>query len=247
MEAAMFRRKFWGLCLSFLILFVSCGEEDPVSFQDITGSDIMETEGRTVGEFHSIDFTVVGDVNLTYGMTQSVSITVDDNIIDYIATTVSNGVLTISSNPNTDLSEYDLTVDLIMTDLETLTLSGVGNIVSTNLLAADTAELILSGVGNMFLELDGMYLTSTHSGVGNFNLIGVVATHIIEHTGIGENTCFELYTDTTIAHLIGVGNAHVYAEDYLDVTIGGTGSLFYKGNPTVQQTVTGSGQVIDAN
>jgi len=245
----MFYKSMVMICLSLMLtLCVSCDDDDdPVSSQDIAGSGVMDTEERNVGAFHSVELSTVGNVHLTYGMTQSVSITVDDNIMDYITTSVSGGWLTISSPANVTLRDFELSVDITMTDFEGLDLKGVGNFISMNLLAADTAEIVLSGVGNMFLEIDTDYLTTIHSGVGNFNLIGNTETHSLNLSGIGDIAAFEFVTDTTIALLGGVGNAQVYAEDYLDVIIGGTGSLFYKGDPTITQVITGSGQVIDAN
>jgi hypothetical protein len=243
----MFRRLFLILSL-LLIFFISCSDDDnPVSRQKITGSGDLITESRTVSPFHSINLITVGNIHLAQGATQSVSITVDDNVMDYIFTTVSNGVLTVSSDTGVNVTDFDLILNITMIDLEDLTLTGVGNIISANTFNADLVDIFLYGVGNIDLSLNVDRLTSIFSGVGNFNLLGSANRHLITHSAVGNMNAYSLVTDTTIAVLSGVGNAYVSVNDTLDATITGMGSLYYKGDPAVHQTITGQGRVIDAN
>jgi hypothetical protein len=41
--------------------------------------------------------------------------------------------------------------------------------------------------------------------------------------------------------------AEVHATQFLDVTISGLGSVYYKGHPTITENITGGGSLIDAN
>lgn len=243
----MFRRLFVILSLLSIIL-ISCSDDDnPVSRQKITGSGNLITESRTIPPFNSINLVTVGNVQLTQGATQSVSVTVDDNVMDYILTTVSNGVLTISSDTGVNVTDFDLILNITMIDLEDLTLTGVGNIISAGTFNADVVDLLLHGVGNIDMSLNVDRLNSIFSGVGNFQLLGSADRHQIIHSAVGNMNAYSLVTDTTIAVLSGVGNAYVFANDTLDATITGMGSLYYKGDPAVHQTITGQGRVIDAN
>lgn len=233
-----------------LFLLVSCSDDEdknPIVTTTITGSGTLVTVDRTVASFHSVSLATVGKVNITSGSPQSVSVTVDDNIETHISTTVNNGVLLVSHNPAVNLSDFELTVDLTMTDLEALTITGVGTIATTNRFEVDELDLLLSGVGHMILDLDADRISSVLSGVGNLLLTGAVDRHNCIHSAVGSIQAFELVSDTTVAHLSGVGNAEVYVNDSLNVIISGIGSLLYRGDPTIVQTISGSGQVIDAN
>jgi hypothetical protein len=44
-----------------------------------------------------------------------------------------------------------------------------------------------------------------------------------------------------------VGDCEVHVLNELNVTITGVGIVYYKGNPTINSSVTGMGQFIDSN
>lgn len=264
----MFGKLFAVCSLLIMIIFVSCSDDNnPVGPKiEIKGSGNIVSEERVATPFHSVDFTTVGNVHITSGASQLVTINVDDNVMEHIFTTVSNGVLKVSSNPNANLSEFELDVYLTMTDLEKVTLTGVGNIVGTNTFLADTVELTLDGVGNIVFNLDSdmIYamlegvgnfnlnletnrLMSALNGVGNINLEGSTPYHQCVHTSTGAILAFNLITDTSFVVQTAVGHTEVYVNDYMNVIISGLGSVYYKGHPTIDVTVSGTGQVINAN
>jgi hypothetical protein len=48
--------------------------------------------------------------------------------------------------------------------------------------------------------------------------------------------------------LSGSGDTHISVTAYLDVTISGSGNVYYKGDPSViNKNITGTGQLIDEN
>jgi hypothetical protein len=240
------------LILIFLCIFtiggLSCSDDDePTSSSTIKGSGNIISRVRTLPPFHSINHSMGGDINLVSGTTQEVVVTVDDNIIDHIVTEVENEVLRIYIAQGVNLSDFNLTLDLTMTDLETIATSTPGDVISYNTFEIDSLEIAHAGAGSLTMSIDADYLFSTPNSAGNFILNGSVIRHESHCAHEGRVQCFGLYTDTTIIYLFSVGNAEVYVDSYLEVRIAGVGSLYYKGNPTIDQTITGTGQVIDAN
>lgn len=213
----------------------------------IVGSDNLVTENRSLANFSSVDLRSVGIVNLTYGAAQDVSVTVNDNILEYIETTVSNGVLTVDIEPGHRFSNLKLTVDITMMDLELITNTGAGTIKSMNSFEVESVQLTLTGAGQIRLELNADQLISSHTGAGYIVLQGEVATHQISHSGAGSIHAFDLMTDTTVISLSGAGKAEVYVAQLLEVTITGAGSVYYIGYPTIVSNITGVGNLIDAN
>jgi len=59
----------------------------------IEGSGDIETEARQVSGFDSIELSHMGDVYLTQGETEGLTVRADDNLLEYIVTEVVNGTL----------------------------------------------------------------------------------------------------------------------------------------------------------
>ena len=86
------------------------------------------------------------------------------------------------------------------------------------------------------------------SGVGDFILAGDDQDVLtIDFIGVGNVEAFDMKVGTCYITLTGVGNCEVYVEDILDVTITGVGIVYYKGNPAITSSITGIGQLINAN
>jgi len=238
-----------GAVIAALLLGVSCSDDDknPVNPAPITGSGNLTTVVRTVPSFSAVHFQAVGDLRASSGTVQSVSITVDDNVVDYISTSVTNGALVIAVSDNITVQDYDLAVDVTMTDLEEFKLSGVGNIVGQSLFTADIVRIVMSGVGNVVLNLDAELLSTVLTGVGNIELSGSVRQHDCTHSAVGNLESFSMSSDTSFITLSGVGSCNVRTDSLLDVMLTGAGSVSYKGYPTINATVTGSGSIVDAN
>jgi hypothetical protein len=233
----------------FLIIATACSDRntDPVSSLTITGSGVMASEGRTVPSFHSVSLTTVGNVLIGHSAQQSVNVTVDDNIMPFITTTVSGGVLVIGSNQSVSLSDFDLTVNIAMPELRAITLNGVGNLTGLSQFAGDTLNLTINGVGNIVCDADMYLLNSTIGGVGNLIVSGQATRHVASLASVGNLESFGLMSDTALVTVSGQGNAEVNVADYLNVSISGAGSVLYRGQPNIDVFITGSGSVIDAN
>jgi hypothetical protein len=88
----------------------------------------------------------------------------------------------------------------------------------------------------------------TLAGIGNFELSGYYEEELtINLTGVGDVDAYGIRVGTCTIRSSGVGNCRVHVLDVLDVIISGIGNVYYRGNPTVTQSVTGLGQLIPAN
>lgn len=235
-------------CVLSLMLFVSCSDDkNPINSVKITGSGNITTVEKTLPEFHSVNLVTAGNVNIAAGAQQNVSVSVDDNIHQYITTTVVNGTLIISSQSNTYFENMTLTINLVMTGVENIILTGAGNIMSTGTIQENSLDVDLLGAGNIILDAEVIDCYSLLSGAGNIVLSGSAARHVCNHPGAGNMVAFDFITDTTSITLSGAGNIEVYADDLLNGVLSGAGSIYYKGQPSINLTVTGIGHLLDAN
>jgi len=66
-------------------------------------------------------------------------------------------------------------------------------------------------------------------------------------TGSGSFFGFPLTTNFCDVDISGSGECEITVNERLDVVIDGSGSVYYKGSPLIQEDISGSGQVLDTN
>lgn len=237
-----------------LIISYSCTEEcnpfnsgSDVSNNSIKGSGYLVTESRELAPFNAVHIATAGLVNLTQGDSQSVDVTVDDNLMEYIRLTVSNQILVIDMESENSLKNMHLTVDIALPELKLLHSSSAGCFVGKNTFNCNVLNLFSSSAGNIFLNLNANHLYTNLSSAGNASLSGNVSIHDAIISSAGSLYAFNLTTDTTTINLSSAGNAEVFVNDLLNVILSSAGSLFYKGNPQINATVSSFGILVDAN
>lgn len=221
----------------------TCPDDCDEQSTRIKGSGNPVTEEIIVDYFHSVSMCTAGLVNVSQGAEQSVLVIVDDNILQYITVEVINQELVIAVVSGVSLTDYDLTVEVVMTDLKRLTTNSAGNIVGKTTFDADQVTLMANSAGNISLNLFANQLHSIVNSAGNLVLSGEVNTHNAMLSSAGNLIAFDLYTDTSFIMINSAGNAQVRVSSLLDVTINSAGSVYYKGNPTVIQRINSIGRV----
>jgi hypothetical protein len=86
-------------------------------------------------------------------------------------------------------------------------------------------------------------LTVTISGAGNVRMEGKVDEQAVEISGTGTYLAENLESNEVNIAVAGAGSAIVNAKEKLDAEVTGVGSVEYVGDPRIQQTVSGAGQV----
>ena len=88
----------------------------------------------------------------------------------------------------------------------------------------------------------------TLTGVGDFILSGDYQDELaIFLTGVGTVKAFDLEVGTCNISITGVGDCEVNVKNELIVNITGVGDIYYKGDPSIDQSIAGVGRLIDAN
>ena len=225
----------------------TCSHWNDIDNNNVHGSGNKVSEERIVSFFNSINHATVGQVNITYGETQEVIVTTDDNIQKYVKTKVENKKLNIYIDSDSGLSNFKLTIDIVLTELKSLSTSSAGNIASTNKFFADNVELYLNSAGNINLEVETNKLYSNINSAGNLILRGKANSHYSSLNSAGNLQGYNFETDTTKINVNSAGNAFVNVSDHLDVTLTSLGSLFYVGSPQITQNISGLGKVVNSN
>lgn len=100
------------------------------------------------------------------------------------------------------------------------------------------------GVGSIEAKgIQGKRLTIALTGVGNMTIEGAADSLDLSLEGVGSYQGGAFKTKQAIVRSEGVGNALLNVSDRLDATVSGVGSVEYIGNPKVQKSGKGLGQL----
>lgn len=210
----------------------------------IAGSGNLRTETRAVTGFTGIALALPGRVDLTLGGREALSISADDNLLAEIETVVESGVLKIRWRDRIHVSRIkSIRIALTAKAIDSLAISGSGEIVATSLRAGDL-KVAISGSGDVKLPaLTAAALNVSIGGSGDFSADGKADSLTANIAGSGEVKAGRLAAQAVKISVAGSGDAIVWARDELHVNVAGSGDVRYYGDPAVKRTVVGSGSV----
>ncbi len=191
----------------------------------VGGSGTVATETRDVSGFSTIDLATNGDLTVSMGATESLTIEADDNVIPHLTSNVANGTLTLGDSPNTRIQTRNpIRFRVTTKDVTGLLLSGSGSIAG-NGLTLRTLDVAISGSGTV-------------------KLAGTADQQTVALSGSGRYEAAELASQRAKADVSGSGDIVLAVSQELEVNISGSGAVTYTGDPQVRQEISGSGRVV---
>ncbi|MEP6795047.1 MAG: head GIN domain-containing protein [Saprospiraceae bacterium] len=238
----MAHRIFIALC--FIGLILSCRSEAQSWMKgSIKGEGEIVKQDISLESLNGINLGFDGDVVLTPGNTQKITIEGQKNIIDNIKHEVKNGVWNINFDKNVRVAK-EVTVYITLPGLQELGLSGSGSIRSTGKFSeVDKLNIRLSGSGDIVFDYHGQSTELALSGSGEIDLSGASKSLSIAISGSGDVKTNGLVTEDCSIHISGSGDASVQANKNLDIHISGSGDVTYSGSASVVSRISGSGEV----
>ncbi len=211
--------------------------------QNATGSGNVVNESRAASNFNQIDLNGAGEVIISQGNNESVTIEAEDNLMPYIKTGVSNKKLSINFNEGMPVPTKPVKIFITVKDLNSINIAGAGKVNSGVLKTRDLAVSI-NGAGEINLNsLTANSIKSTISGTGKISVTGSASNHNVDISGAGEYNAKDLASKTASISINGVGKAIVNVSNTLNVLINGSGQVDYIGSPKVTQQINGAGNV----
>jgi hypothetical protein len=214
----------------------------------ITGSGNVARVDRRVSGFTAVALEGSGEVAITQGASEGLTIEAEDNLLPLITSEVRDGVLGLDFNRADwrDVIKPTKPIRFLVSvrDLSALDLAGSGTI-QAGALQAPNLAVTLSGFGDVTLdELRGESLKATLDGSGNITAAGQIERLEIFLTGSGKVNADNLESQSATVSLGGSGDVTLWVRSQLDVSISGSGTVNYFGTPTIgKRDITGSGDI----
>ncbi len=238
------RRLVMPILLAALVVACDDGVGLIEGTEKIEGSGDVITESRDVSGFDRVVLAGEGRVVITVGASESLTIEADDNLMQYLETTVSGGALEIATSEGVDVDpSRGIVYRVGVAELTGVELLG-GGAFEVDRVEADTFDVLLAGGGEISIDnLSAADLSVELLGGGDITLSGIVDVQSVVVAGAGGYNAGKLESSIANVDIPGSGEVTVWAVDELDVSITGVGSVDFFGNPVVGQQVTGTGSV----
>jgi hypothetical protein len=227
-------------CLILLapLLFNSC--------EKVKGKGDVVTETRSVGTYSAVDLSMDAIVYFTPGEDFALKLSGQQNVLDVIETEVEASRLVIRVQSGIVLGNHkQVTVYVTAPDVSSLNISGSGDIFQEGGWTGDDLFLNISGSGIIRMDsVSANRLFATISGSGSMNAItGRCDREELNISGSGNIDLRYVPCGTVYTRTSGSGTTYVNAISLLDVTISGSGDVWYYGEPSVSIHISGSGNV----
>lgn len=210
--------KFFTLAILALILLLLNG----CHWVGVKGDGNITTESRPLPDFKKLETDGAFEVKWTSGP-PALSITTDQNLMEYLRTNVSGDRLRIEWIKPLK-GTRGIEVNIASPALSHVQLNGAVRFVASNLSGPE-----------LYLEANGASRVALN---GNINAMSA------EMNGASRLDAESLATRAMELSINGAGRAEVNVSEVLKVEISGAGKVTYRGNPkTVNKEISGAGSV----
>ena len=210
----------------------------------IEGNYDLQTEERNSGSFTGVESKGSFRVEIIPDDDTWIEVKAESNVIPYIETWTNGNTLIVEYRHGYNIREhYPVEVFLHTPDLESISLSGSGRVVSGSF---DTprADIRISGSGSIDCAFETDHLEAAVSGSGNLMISGTATDTELRISGSGNIQSLDLLQYNCSANISGSGNIKASVSHSLDARISGSGCVYYIGDPVVSSHISGSGRVV---
>ncbi len=211
----------------------------------VSGNGNVKSEVRQMQNFTGVHSAGSIDVEIITADKYEITVENDENLLQYVTTTVDGGVLLIRYKDDVNIHDDHAKVYVTAPSLKKVVVSGSANISFDDGLSSDRKfEVKVSGSGDIEGGLDAPEVIAVVSGSGNINLHGRTRDLDASSTGSGDLNFSALRSENARVRISGSGNARVFASVSLDARTAGSGDIYYGGHPNSPKiSISGSGSV----
>lgn len=239
------------LCITVVLFAAGC-------FGNVIGDANTSTREFDLRGFTRVETGSAFEIDIVRGDDFRVSITLNDNLFDYLEASISGNTLHIRMRPGFGFIRATQQAAITMPGLDGIDFSGAVRGTATGFSTPGTLEVRLSGASR--LQLDNI-----QTGVALFEISGasgvtgeletgdcrfkVSGASLVEFTGSGEDLdlegsgasrfhLFEFEANDVSVNLSGASSAEINMDGRLDGELSGASRLEYEGSPTLGRLET---------
>lgn len=203
-----------------VVFLAACNKES------LRGNGAVVSEERTVPAFTQVQLEGDGELTISYGTTQKVTVSAYQNLLPVYETKIVAGVLYLGFKPGYSIRNNNVRVEIEVPELTYMRINGSGKITANNFIQGGEMLAYINGSGDLLL--------------GNCKFSQV----LYSVNGSGSIVANTSETNDADVEIHGSGKILLRVAGKLDVSIAGSGTVDYWGNPLeVNSQVSGSGRI----
>lgn len=213
----------------------------------VKGNENVIEETRTLSGYTEIEISGAFAIELVEGTPGKISIVAESNLLEHIITQVDKDELTIEVAKKTNLQPTEqIKIVVPFEELEKLSKSGSGTLVTKKIIETDKFSLNSSGSTQMELAVNASkYIDIFKSGSGVIQMNGKTDKLSIKSSGSGNFEAEELAADDVDIKLTGSSDIRLQCKDKLKAKVSGSGNVYYSGSPSkINTKISGSGKIV---
>lgn len=209
----------------------------------IRGEGPVKTETRSASDFHALETSIAGDVEVSVADNYSVEVQAQENLLPILKTEVKDGVLKIYFSENVSHHE-NLKIRVSAPAFDGFSIGGSGTIRAMTPIRAENMKMEIAGSGDIFItQAEFGSATTSIAGSGGIELGGKANSLKSEIAGSGDVKAKHLTANELDVSISGSGSVTCDVVQTLKAAIAGSGDVYYSGQPVVETNVSGSGSV----
>ena len=242
--------KLITILVMLLFFTTSCKKNSIIDCFNSTGPITMVE--RPLTGFHTIILKDNINLVLVHSDTMMLKLEAGSNLMNKIITEIKDSTLTLENNNSCnwvrDFSK-PVNVYLDMTLLDTLKYMSIGNVTCSDTVRNQFIQIdVHEGSGTISLLLNqNICVVNLHYGTADIVLYGKSNSCYFYQNSFGRINAIDLEAGSVYSRNWGSNDLYLYAKKFLSIEIKNIGNVYYRGNPQINSTITGSGKLIPYN
>lgn len=209
----------------------------------IKGEGPVKTETRAASDFHAIESSIAGDVEVSISDNYFVEVQAQENLLPLLKTEVEDGTLKIYFSESVSYNET-LKIRVSAPAFDHFSLGGSGVMRVLGPIRSEKMKMEVAGSGDIVIkEAEFGSASASIAGSGSIELGGKSGSLRTEIAGSGDVEAKQMSVNDLDVAISGSGSVSCDVVQNLKASIAGSGDVYYSGQPTVETNVSGSGTV----
>ncbi|HSO89498.1 MAG TPA: head GIN domain-containing protein [Draconibacterium sp.] len=221
-------------------IFISAILGSCIFMGSVEGNGKVTEQTRDLGEFNKISVTRGMNVYISQGDLTKVVIKADENLLDIIETTVTDGTLKVSCNRGIRKAESNK-VFVTVTDLDLLKTTAGSNVFSEDTLHFQTLDVKSTAGSNVKLEVEAGEINLSAAAGSNIFLNGIVKSLNVKANSGSNIKAGDLQAENCDIKVSSGANIWIKVQNGLTAKASSGGNLFYSGEPNPLRITKSSG------